>query len=124
METTINQRIAAIIEYSGMTLTAFSKKIGMAQTSLRECVINGTEPKFTTLYKIIKAEPEISSSWLLTGEGDMLVSNISCENPVCDNDLTINDCIEATLQLKLKGNRNGNGFSLSFSGGVLNIEGK
>lgn len=124
METTINQRIAAIIEYSGMTLTAFSKKIGIAQTSLRECVINKTEPKFSTLYKIIKAEPCISASWLLTGEGEMLVSDTSSVSKAYSNDLPINDCIEATLQLKLKGNRNGSGFSLSFSGGTLDIEGK
>ena len=121
METTINQRISAIIEYSGMTLTAFSKKIGIAQTSLRECVVNKTEPKFSTLYKIIKAEPMVSPTWLLTGEGDMLLSTNSTLN---NNELPLSDCIEATLQLKLKGNRNGNGFSLTFSGGTLEIEGK
>ena len=124
METTINQRIAAIIEYSGMTLTAFSKKIGIAQTSLRECVINKTEPKFSTLYKVVKAEPLISPSWLLTGEGSMLLSENDSFEEDMHNDLPLNNCIEATLQVKLKGNRNGNGFSLTFSGGTLEIEGK
>lgn len=121
MKTTINQRIAAIIDNSGLTLTAFSRKIGIAQTSLRECVVNNTEPKFTTLYKIIKAEPGISHTWLLTGEGEML--NIA-DKTNSDNDLTMNDRIEAILELKLKGSRSGNGFSLTFSGGTLNIEGK
>lgn len=124
METTINQRIAAIIEYSGMTLTAFSKKVGIAQTSLRECVINKTEPKFSTLYKVIKAEPMISPAWLLTGEGDMLLTINDNPSVLNNNELPLNDCIEATLQLKLKGNRNGSGFSLTFSGGTLEIEGR
>lgn len=124
METTINQRIAAIIDYSGMTLTAFSKKIGIAQTSLRECVMNNTEPKFGTLYKIIKAEPKISPAWLLTGEGNMILESNEIIKTANNNDLTIDDCIEATLQINLKGSRNGNGISLSFSGGTLNIEEK
>lgn len=124
METTINQRIAAVIEYSGMNLTAFSRKIGIAQTSLRECVINKTEPKFSTLYKVIKAVPSISPSWLLTGEGDMILSKKDSDKSNNNNEIPLNDCIEATLQVKLKGNRNGNGFSLTFSGGTLNIEGK
>lgn len=124
METTINQRIAAIIEYSGMTLTAFSKKVGIAQTSLRECVINKTEPKFSTLYKVIKAAPSISPSWLLTGEGDMILSKNDSDVVSKSNEIPLNDCIEATLQVKLKGNRNGNGFSLTFSGGTLEIEGR
>ena len=75
METTINERIGMIIDYSGLTLTAFSRKIGIAQTSLRDCVINNSEPKHSTLYKIIKAEPLISPEWLLLGKGEMIISN-------------------------------------------------
>lgn len=123
METTINERIGMIIDYSGLTLTAFSRKIGIAQTSLRDCVINNSEPKHSTLYKIIKAEPLISPEWLLMGTGDMILSNDNQKNKhFSENDNKTP--IEAVLQIHLKGNRNGNGFSLSFSGGTLNIEGK
>lgn len=73
METSINQRIKQIVDDSGLTLNSFSKKIGIAQTSLRDCVVNNTEPKFSTLDKIIKAEPLISPEWLLTGNGKMKV---------------------------------------------------
>lgn len=71
MKNTVNERIGCIIEKSGLSLTAFAKLIGVAQTSLRDCVKNNAEPKFSTLYKIIIANPLISSDWLLTGNGSM-----------------------------------------------------
>lgn len=70
-EGTINQRIERVIECSGVSLTAFAKKIGIAQTSLRECVKNGAEPKYSTLNKIVMSNPLISAEWLLRGEGNM-----------------------------------------------------
>lgn len=44
MYDSINQRIKSIIENSGMSLTAYAKCMGIAQTSLRDCVVNGSEP--------------------------------------------------------------------------------
>lgn len=72
MESTINKRIEEIIEHFDMNVTSFSKLIGVAQTSLRDCVKGGAEPKFSTLNKIIIAKPLISSEWLLTGNGSMI----------------------------------------------------
>jgi len=71
METTINQRIKNVIDDSGLTINSFSKKIGIAQTSLRDCIVKNAEPKFSTLDKIIKAVPLINPEWLLTGNGNM-----------------------------------------------------
>lgn len=71
MYDSINQRIKSIIENSGMSLTAYAKYIGIAQTSLRDCVVNGSEPKFSTLEKLIKAEPLLNYEWLMTGNGPM-----------------------------------------------------
>lgn len=72
MENAVNKRIEAIIAYTGLSLTAFAKKIGIAQTSLRDCVKNGAEPKYSTLNKISIVNPLISAEWLLRGEGEML----------------------------------------------------
>lgn len=76
MESTINKRIEEIIEYFGMNVSSFSKLIGVAQTSLRDCVKGGAEPKYSTLNKIIIAKPLISSEWLLTGNGNMLKEDL------------------------------------------------
>lgn len=79
MGTTINQRIEDVIIYTGLSLTAFAKHIGIAQTSLRDCVKNNSEPKYSTLNKIIIANPIISSEWLLLGTGQMLKSSSDSE---------------------------------------------
>lgn len=94
MENTINQRINMVINSSGMSLTAFAKMIGIAQTSLRDCVKNGSEPKYSTLNKIIIAKPMISADWLLTGNGEMEKS----ESP----DITLLESLNAEIN-QLKG---------------------
>jgi phage repressor protein C with HTH and peptisase S24 domain len=50
---------------------AFALKIGVSQTSFND-IINGAEPKYSTLLKIMKAEPDINAEWLITGKGEML----------------------------------------------------
>lgn len=72
MESSVNQRISDIISESGLTINSYAKKIGIAQTSLRDCVKNGTEPKYSTLNKIAIAEPSVSLDWLITGKGSMV----------------------------------------------------
>lgn len=72
MESTINQRIAEIVSKMGYrSKRSFAEKIGIAQTSFND-ILKGAEPKYSTLQKILIAEPLISSEWLLRGEGDML----------------------------------------------------
>lgn len=80
MESTINERIALIIsEFKYKSKRSFAERIGLAQTSLND-VLRGAEPKFSTLNKILKAEPLISSEWLLTGDGPMLKDSSSNSN--------------------------------------------
>lgn len=71
MENTVNERIAMIISNFGYkSKRSFAEKIGVAQTSLND-VLNGAEPKYSTLSKILKAEPLVSAEWLMRGEGEM-----------------------------------------------------
>lgn len=80
MESTVNERIALIIsEFKFKSKRAFAEKIGIAQTSFND-ILKGAEPKYSTLYKILKAEPLISSDWLLLGKGDMIKEDINKEN--------------------------------------------
>lgn len=72
MDCSVNERINEIISKNGYkSRRAFADKIGVAQTSLND-ILKGAEPKFSTLNKILKAEPLISAEWLLLGEGSML----------------------------------------------------
>lgn len=73
MENTVNERINSILlKFNIRSVRQFANKIGVAATSLNDIIRNGAEPKFSTLEKILKAEPSISAEWLLRGEGEML----------------------------------------------------
>lgn len=79
MKSSVNERINKIISNMGYkSKRAFAEKIGVAQTSLND-ILNGAEPKFSTLNKILIAEPLISAEWLMRGEGDMLKQNTANE---------------------------------------------
>lgn len=79
MESTVNERIANIISFYGYkSKRAFADKIGVAQTSLND-ILKGAEPKYSTLYKILLAEPLVSAEWLLRGTGDMELSSTAEE---------------------------------------------
>jgi hypothetical protein len=90
MESSINERIKLLLkELNYKSNRAFALKIGISQTSFND-IIKGAEPKFSTLEKIIIAEPFINSEWLLTGKGEMLKhENFSVDktdNPVSESE--------------------------------------
>lgn len=89
MCSTVNERIMLIISRNGYkSKRAFAEKIGVAQTSLND-VLNGAEPKFSTLNKILTAEPLISAEWLMRGEGDMYKSENQAETPNSQLEFTV-----------------------------------
>lgn len=77
MDKFVNERISEIIsKFEYKSRRAFAEKIGIAPTSLND-ILNGAEPKFSTLYRILSVEPFISAEWLMRGEGPMLRSDPS-----------------------------------------------
>lgn len=92
MENTINERIRLIIkQLDYKSARAFALKIGISQTSFND-ILKGAEPKFSTLNKILTAEPLISAEWLLTGTGEMLrqTPSISSSNQGAGNKIEYN----------------------------------
>jgi hypothetical protein len=75
----VNERINLILEKCGYkSKRAFSLKLGISQTSFND-IMNGAEPKFSTLKKILLAEPLINAEWLLTGKGEMFKDSAACK---------------------------------------------
>ena len=76
----IQDRIIKVIEYSGLSRSLFSKKIGVHPQTTHH-IVSGrrTKPSFDVIEKIILAFPEINSSWLITGKGE-LSSTYSYDN--------------------------------------------
>lgn len=71
METTIKQRLIQFVEYKGMSIRAFERQCGMSNGYIRS-IEQTIMPK--KLKDISLQFPELNKSWLLTGEGEMLIN--------------------------------------------------
>lgn len=71
-------RIQSVMDYLGMNKNSFSKEIGMSSNVTIGRIINeNRKPHSTTLKKIVSRFPQINYEWLLTGEGEMLITSKS-----------------------------------------------
>ena len=67
----INSRIAAVINASGLTKTAFADRLKVSQQHISRLAKDGT-PSDRTIVDICR-EFGVSEHWLRTGEGEMFV---------------------------------------------------
>lgn len=67
---TINERIAQVVAYSGLTKTDFAERIGVSQPFVSRLCMNGT-PSDRTINDICR-EFGVSEAWLRTGDGEMI----------------------------------------------------
>lgn len=67
------KRLQEFLEYEGINIFAFEKRIGLANNTIRKKFASGRNNMGTeTLTAILEAYPELSADWLLLGEGRML----------------------------------------------------
>lgn len=67
---TINERIAHCIEISGLTKTAFAKRINLSQPHISKITLGDSIPSDRTIADICR-EFNVSEVWLRTGSGGM-----------------------------------------------------
>jgi hypothetical protein len=67
----IVDRIRKVIEYKGISERKFTKEIGVANGFLSKVSDVGS----SKLMKILNVYPEINPTWLLTGEGNMILDD-------------------------------------------------
>lgn len=72
MESSVWQRVIDVLAYSGLSKSAFAKKINMEQTTVNNQLIGKRSVSIDLVTNILKCFDQISSDWLLTGEGSML----------------------------------------------------
>ena len=85
----MNNRISLIVTDSGLTKTAFGKKIGLSQSMVSMLCNGSAKPSDRTISDICR-ELNIRREWLETGEGPMKL-------PEPDEDLEIiNDLLSDT----------------------------
>lgn len=91
----ITERLQKIVDYLGTNPNSFAAKIGISQPRMRN-YLNGRLPDYDALNKICKTFVMINPCWLLTGEGDMLVSESEDKNK---NSVTERSHIQELIQI-------------------------
>ena len=81
METTIKERLLAFITSKGVSVRKFEADAGLSNGYISNLRRSPTVEKMESiLYKF----PELSRSWLLTGQGEMLRDGVSTKKTVDD----------------------------------------
>ena len=68
----ISERIAKVIEQTGMTKTAFAEKLNITQAYVSKISIGNKVPSDRTILDICR-EFDVNEYWLRTGEGEMFI---------------------------------------------------
>lgn len=80
MQTTINQRIKAVIELEKLSDSQFAKRIGIPQRTISNIFKRNSDIKCSVLNKILESFPRISPDWLLRGKGEMYLLDYEAKN--------------------------------------------
>lgn len=73
----LSKRIEKLIEYSGLSIPKFAVHVGFkTPQAVRELIKGNTKTlSYQAQEKILSSFPEVSPSWLLTGDGEMLLTS-------------------------------------------------
>lgn len=72
----LNERISKIIEYSNLTPSEFADEIDVQRSSISHITSGRNKPSLEFIIKIKSRFPELLWDWLVTGEGEMLKSQL------------------------------------------------
>ena len=75
----MENRIQKIIDQQGISLNAFAQEIGVNRSTVTHILTGRNKPSVEVLQKILKRFPEISTDWLLLGNGSMHAKKESSE---------------------------------------------
>ena len=110
----IIDRLQEIIDYAGLNVSSFAKKIGVVDQTIRGIVVQRrNKPGFDILAKILQTFTWIDAEWLITGKGEMIKQETTVKtesNPslteliqyLREKDLKIEKLIEEKTELKIK----------------------
>lgn len=97
----MTERIKSLISHLGLSTRAFALNCGLRQNTLSNQLNGMRELSLSTVMAILSAYPEISSEWLMRGNGEMIIKqddnsvDIARINGLVDTIATLNDAIKA-----------------------------
>lgn len=74
------ERVKEIIKFYNLSISAFEKRTQMSNNSIQTAIKRVANLKDDTLNNILKAFPDISAEWLLTGKGTMFRKETPYQN--------------------------------------------
>lgn len=101
------ERFQKIMEYAGVSPKRFAEILGIERSNVSHIMSGRNNPSLTVVQKILKNFPDISSDWLLFGEGNMLKANATANNATVVNSASDNT-VEASASTPLRSVQNAN----------------
>jgi len=95
------------MEYAGVSPKRFAEILGIERSNVSHIMSGRNNPSLTVVQKILKNFPDISSDWLLFGEGNMLKANATANNAAAVNS-TSDNTVEASASTPLRSVQNAN----------------
>ncbi len=77
-----SNRFTKVIEYSELTPAEFAEEIGVQRSSISHIISGRNKPSLDFITKIKTAFPDFEWNWLITGQGEMLISEKKIESIV------------------------------------------
>lgn len=84
-------RIEKVIQYQNMTSGQFAAEIGVQNSTLSHILNNRNNPSLEVLKKILSRFPDISTDWLILGQGSMLRQEKQSKEPTLFDTLDENN---------------------------------
>ncbi len=78
---TVTDRIKILLQHYKLNANSVTQKLGYSTTSKMYKILQGAEPSFPTLVDFLKVFPDVSSDWLLLGQGSMLRDGAAAAPP-------------------------------------------
>lgn len=84
-ENTVNQRLKFLMDALGMKAGAFSRALGISETNIRNYTDRTSKPGFEALEKIALTFKQVNLAWLVTGEGEPLLTDTTSDQSTTTN---------------------------------------
>lgn len=104
---TTNDRIKHLISFKQLSISSFSREIGLINGVTISKIINqNRKPSSKTIGRIIQAFPDINYDWLVNGEGEMIKGSVVKSGKTQEDDLTVTakqviDFMEKNIMIKV-----------------------
>lgn len=102
----MNERIKSLITHLGLSTRAFALNCGIRQNTLSNQLNGIRELSLSTVLAILSSYPDVSSDWLMRGEGEMFKSEPADVNAervlkLVDTITTLQDTLNAKTEANL-----------------------